>query len=141
LVRVAVRVDDEPATGTRRRSGRARGARTAPFASRDAVEGINEAGVPLAPSRRALAARVPRVLARHLGARYPQEAQKVGKKRSSCFSSRAARLFDQHADLSASFFLSAEPLGVALRARRLARAHGGARGGARARFPDGARVG
>ena len=82
MVRVAVRVDDEPATWTRRRSGRARGARTAPFASRDAVEGINEAGVPLAPSRRALAARVPRVLARHLGARYPQEAQKVGKKRS-----------------------------------------------------------
>ena len=82
MVRVAVRVDDEPATWTRRRSGRARGTRTAPFASRDAVEGINEAGVPLAPSRRALAARVPRVLARHLGARYPQEAQKVGKKRS-----------------------------------------------------------
>lgn len=89
MVRVAVRVDDEPATGTRRRSGRARGARTAPFASRDAVEGNGEAGVPLAPSRRALAARVPRVLARHLGARYPQEAQKVGKKRSSCFSRRA----------------------------------------------------
>ena len=82
MVRVAVRVDDEPATWTRRRSGRARGTRTAPFASRDAVEGINEAGVPLAPSRRALAARVPRVLARHLGARYPQEAQKVGQKRS-----------------------------------------------------------
>ena len=82
MVRVAVRVDDEPATWTRRRSGRARGTRTAPFASRDAVEGINEAGVPLAPSRRALAARVPRVLARHLGARYPQEAQKVGKQRS-----------------------------------------------------------
>ena len=82
MVRVAVRVDDEPATWTRRRSGRARGARTAPFAARDAVEGNCEAGVPLAPSRRALAARVPRVLARHLGARYPQEAQKVGKRRS-----------------------------------------------------------
>ena len=140
MVRVAVRVDDEPATGTRRRSGRARGARTAPFASRDAVKGIGEAGVPLAPSRRALAARVPRVLARHLGARYPQEAQK-SRKDALCFSRRAARLFDPYAHLSASFFPPAEPFGVALRARRLARAHGGARGGARACFPDGARDG
>lgn len=90
MVRVAVRVDDEPATGTRRRSGRARGARTAPFASRDAVEGISEAGVPLAPSRRALAARVPRVLARHLGARYPQEAHKSRRKDALCFSRRAS---------------------------------------------------
>ena len=49
--------------------------------------------------------------------------------------------YGAYVDLSASFFLSAEPLGVALRARRLARAHGGARGGARARFPDGARGG
>ena len=86
MVRVAVRVDDEPATWTRRRSGRARGARTAPFASRDAVEGNGEAGVPLAPSRRALAASTSLASSRDISAHVILRRRKKSERSALFFS-------------------------------------------------------
>ena len=132
MVRAAVRVDDGPATGTRRRRGRARGASTGPSGSRDALEGTRSAGVPEMSSRRALAARASLASHRDISAHVILKRWRRGLSaiESVAFSARVSETdaprepladLQWHSPLF-SVFAHAEPLGVALRARRLQRA-------------------